>query len=154
MSKNEWKYVATVEANLDSRLPLVPCLAPEMGQVILNLVVNAAQAITEAKTRYKKSDLGHIRVSTRQLGKFAEIRIQDTGTGLAQDIGDKIFDPFFTTKDVGVGTGQGLTIARSIVVDKHGGTIDFESVVGEGTTFIVCLPLEVEETTKPDSDLH
>ena len=72
---------------------------------------------------------------------FAEVRISDTGKGIPEDIKSKIFDPFFTTKDVGKGTGQGLAIARSVIVDKHGGTIDIETELGKGTTFIIRLPI-------------
>jgi signal transduction histidine kinase len=80
-------------------------------------------------------------VSTRQVGDWAEIRIRDTGTGIPEKARDHIFDPFFTTKGVGKGTGQGLAIARSVVVDKHGGTLSFETEMGKGTTFIIRLPL-------------
>ncbi len=85
---------------------------------------------------------GTITVRTRRDGDWAEIRIGDSGTGIPEDIRSRIFDPFFTTKGIGKGTGQGLAIARSVVVDKHGGTIGFESEVGKGTTFIVRLPIE------------
>lgn len=71
---------------------------------------------------------------------WAELVIEDTGGGIPEDIQSRIFDPFFTTKDIGKGTGQGLAIARSIVVDKHQGTISFRSVMGKGTTFTVRVP--------------
>jgi signal transduction histidine kinase len=83
---------------------------------------------------------GTIRISTRLDGAWAEIRISDTGTGIPEEIRERIFDPFFTTKEVGKGTGQGLTIARSVIVDKHGGTLAFETEMGRGTTFIIRLP--------------
>lgn len=85
---------------------------------------------------------GVIKISTRQDGPWVEIRISDTGTGIPEKIRHRIFDPFFTTKDVGKGTGQGLAIARSVVVDKHGGTLNFESEMGRGTTFIIRLPAD------------
>ncbi|MEK9141444.1 MAG: ATP-binding protein, partial [Nitrospirota bacterium] len=75
----------------------------------------------------------------------AEIRITDTGTGIPESIRHRVFDPFFTTKEVGKGTGQGLAIARSVVVDKHHGTITFETLAGKGTTFIIRLPLHEPE---------
>ena len=84
---------------------------------------------------------GSIRISTRTDAEFAEIRVNDTGAGIPAAIRDKVFDPFFTTKAVGKGTGQGLAIAHSVIVQKHRGTINFESELGKGTTFIIRLPL-------------
>jgi signal transduction histidine kinase len=84
---------------------------------------------------------GKIRVATRVLGDQVEISIGDTGKGIPVDVRARIFDPFFTTKEVGKGTGQGLAIARTVVVDKHGGTLHFETEVGVGTTFFIRLPI-------------
>jgi len=106
----------------------------------LNLVVNAAHAIAGVIGDGSKGK-GTITVSTRRDGDWVEVRVQDTGGGIPENVRDRIFTPFFTTKPVGKGTGQGLAIARSVVVDKHGGTIRFESEVGKGTTFIVRLPI-------------
>ncbi len=141
VAKNEWKYVAEMETDFDPALPPVPCLPGELNQVILNMIINAAHAISDAIGDGSKGK-GTIRISTRRAGEWAEIRISDTGTGIPEAIRDRIFDPFFTTKEVGKGTGQGLAIARSMIVDKHGGTIDFETQEGKGTTFIIRLPLE------------
>ena len=141
VSRNEWKYVADVETDLDPDLPMVPCLAGDINQVFLNLLVNSAHAI-EAAMGGKNNGKGKIRVATRKRNGWAEITITDTGTGIPESIRDRIFDPFFTTKEVGKGTGQGLSIAYNIVVEKHGGIIDFESTEGEGTTFMVRLPLK------------
>ena len=85
---------------------------------------------------------GVIKIATRLTGNAAEIRISDTGPGIPENIRSRIFDPFFTTKEVGKGTGQGLAIARSVIVDKHQGTIDCETELGKGSTFIICLPLD------------
>ena len=85
---------------------------------------------------------GLIHIRTRWVGGFAEIRISDTGCGIPEAVRSKIFDPFFTTKPVGQGTGQGLAIAHSVIVQKHRGLITFESESGEGTTFVIKLPLE------------
>jgi PAS domain S-box-containing protein len=141
VARNEWKYVADMETDYDPALPSVPALPGEINQVILNLIVNAAHAIADvaAKGGEKK---GKIRIQTRNVGEWAEIRIQDTGTGIPQKAQARIFDPFFTTKAVGKGTGQGLAIAHSVVVDKHDGTIHFETEEGKGTTFIIRLPYE------------
>ncbi|MGD0799691.1 MAG: PAS domain S-box protein [Terracidiphilus sp.] len=139
VARSEWKYVADMETEFDPALPLVSCLPGEFNQVILNLIVNAAHAIAEV-TNKEGSGKGKIKVQTRHCLEWAEIRLQDSGSGIPGNIRARIFDPFFTTKEIGKGTGQGLTIARSIVVDKHGGTIHFESEEGKGTTFIIRLP--------------
>jgi two-component system, NtrC family, sensor kinase len=140
ITRNEWKYVADVVRDFDRGLPPVPCLPGEFNQVILNLVVNAAHAIADVVDQGRNGK-GVITVSTRKEGPWAVVRVEDTGGGIADAIREKIFEPFFTTKEVGKGTGQGLTIARSVIVGKHGGKIDFESTTGKGTTFIIHLPL-------------
>jgi len=141
VARNEWKYVAEMETDLDPDLPLVPCLRGEFNQVILNILVNGAQAIEEALGGEKERK-GKITVRTRRDGDWAEIRISDTGNGIPKDVQTRIFDPFFTTKDVGKGTGQGLTISHAVIVEKHQGTISFETEDGKGTTFIIRLPLK------------
>jgi PAS domain S-box-containing protein len=139
VARNEWKYVAEVVTDLDPSLPLVPCHSGDFNQVILNLLTNGAHAIaTKVKETGEKGTIG---VQTRRVDGWAEIRVRDTGTGIPPEIQSKIFDPFFTTKEVGKGTGQGLAISHSVVVDKHGGSISFETEVGRGTEFIVRLPL-------------
>ena len=109
------------------------------NQVFLNLIINAAHAIAD-KQAGNSTEKGTITVSTRSDGDWVEIRVADTGTGIPEEHRTKVFDPFFTTKKVGRGTGQGLAIARSVIVDKHGGTLTFDTEVGRGTTFIVRLP--------------
>jgi PAS domain S-box-containing protein len=150
ISRNEWKYVADMQTDLDPALPPVPCLANDFNQVILNVVVNAAHAIAPVIGNGAQGK-GTIAVSTRREGEWAEIRIRDTGTGIPAEIRQKIFDPFFTTKEVGKGTGQGLSIAHYIVVKKHGGTITFETETGRGTTFIIRLPLHDSAAAPQDS---
>jgi len=144
VSRNEWKYVANVDTELDDGLPPVCCLPGELNQVFLNLIVNAAHAIGDV-VREGVGRKGKIVVSTRRAGDWAEIRIADTGSGIPEDIRERVFDPFFTTKDVGRGTGQGLAIARNVVVDRHGGTLTFESKTGVGTTFLIRLPIQARE---------
>lgn len=141
VARNEWKYVADLKINLDPSLPLVPCLVGEFNQVVLNMIVNATHAIADVVKG--TTEKGTITISTQQAGDRIEVRIADTGAGIPDAIRSKIFDPFFTTKEVGKGTGQGLAIARSVVVDKHQGTITFDSRVGKGTTFIIHLPVSV-----------
>ena len=140
VSRNEWKYVATMEVDLDSTLPLVPCYPAELNQALLNLIVNAAHACAERKGH--SSDLGKITVSTRCDQAGVEIRVADNGNGIPEQVREKIFEPFFTTKPVGKGTGQGLSIVYAVIVEKHGGTIHVETEVGHGTTFIIRLPLQ------------
>ncbi|MHB8901991.1 MAG: sensor histidine kinase [Thermoguttaceae bacterium] len=140
VSQNEWKYVAELVTDFAADLPSVPCLPNEFSQVILNLVVNAAQAIADV-VGDGSTCKGRITVRTRRDGDWAELRIEDTGTGIPKHIRANVFDHFFTTKEVGKGTGQGLTIAHSIVTKRHSGTLAFETEVGRGTTFIIRLPI-------------
>jgi signal transduction histidine kinase len=139
VARNEWKYVADVETKFDSSLPPISCQPGEFNQVILNLIVNAAHAISDVveKGGPKK---GTIQVQTLNFPDWVEVRIGDTGSGIPEKVRARIFDPFFTTKEIGKGTGQGLAIARSVVVDKHGGSIQFETKEGKGTTFVIRLP--------------
>ena len=141
VARNEWKYVADMETQFDSSLPPVPCHTGEINQVVLNLIVNAAHAIGDA-ARQGGRQRGIITIETHRCVEWAEIRIKDTGTGIPEEVRTRVFDPFFTTKEVGKGTGQGLAIARSVVVDKHGGSLQFETEEGTGTTFIVRLPYD------------
>jgi PAS domain S-box-containing protein len=140
VSRNEWKYFAEIQLDLDPDLPKVVCLASEINQVLLNLIVNASHAIADVVRGTENK--GSITIRSRLDTDHVLLQVTDTGAGIPEAIRTRIFDPFFTTKEVGKGTGQGLAIARSVVVDKHGGTIDVESTVGVGTTFNVRLPLE------------
>ncbi|HEV3344856.1 MAG TPA: ATP-binding protein [Pirellulales bacterium] len=152
VARNEWKYIADVVTELDESLPPVPCLPGEINQVVLNLVVNAAHAIGDVVSAGKRSK-GEIRVATRLDGDFVEIRVADNGTGIPPEVQGKIFDPFFSTKGVGKGTGQGLAISHAVVVEKHGGTITFETEAGHGTTFVVRLPLHTtDEAERASAD--
>jgi PAS domain S-box-containing protein len=141
VAKNEWKYVADLVLELAADLPPVMCYPSELSQVVLNHVVNAAHAIGDV-VGSKGAAKGLIKIATRVEGKNAVIEITDTGGGIPSAIRHKIFDPFFTTKGIGKGTGQGLAIAHRIVVEHHGGTIDFESELGRGTRFMLRLPIE------------
>jgi PAS domain S-box-containing protein len=138
VARNELKYAAEVETEL-GELPPVLCYLGDLNQVFLNLLVNAAHAIADKVGG--SGEKGCIRVRTAQEEDSVVIAISDTGSGIAEEIRGKIFDPFFTTKEVGRGTGQGLAIARAIVVEKHGGTLDFETEPGHGTTFFIRLPV-------------
>jgi two-component system, NtrC family, sensor kinase len=138
VAHNEYKLIAEVDTDFGD-LPSVPCFLGEINQVILNLLVNAAHAISDVVK--DSGHLGKLNVRTRLDGNEVEISISDTGTGIPESARDKIFDPFFTTKEVGKGTGQGLAIARSVIVNKHGGTLRFETECGKGTTFFIRLPI-------------
>ncbi len=137
IAHNEYKYCARVETTF-AELPPLMCNVGGLNQVFLNLIVNAAHAISETD---KDATEGTISISTALSGEHAVICIADNGCGIPADNLEKVFDPFFTTKPVGRGIGQGLAIARSIVVEKHGGHIDVESVVGSGTRFVLRLPM-------------
>ena len=139
VARNEYKYVAEVQTDLGD-LPHIMCLGGDMNQVFLNLVINAAHAIAEVVEEGKEK--GRISIRTAKADdKTVLIAVSDTGCGIPEEIRQRVFDPFFTTKDVGHGSGQGLYIARSVVVDKHGGSLMVESEVGRGTTFKILLPI-------------
>lgn len=137
LTTGEWKYVARFEPQFDPDLPEIWCLPTEFSQVMVNLIVNAAHAISEKGVQGE----GKIVISTKNLGNCIEIRVEDNGGGIPQEIAHRLFEPFFTTKKFGTGTGQGLFISRSIIVQKLGGTLTFDSTPGTGTTFIIKLPV-------------
>lgn len=137
IARNEWKYVAEVVTQFDPSLPPVSCFVGEFNQVILNLIVNAADAIRETVA---KSQKGKITITTCQKGDLVEVSVSDSGGGIPQEIRSRIFEPFFTTKEVGKGSGQGLALAHAVIVKKHAGKIWFESELGKGTTFFLQLP--------------
>lgn len=143
--RNEWKYVATTKTHLDPDLPLVPCHLGDFNQVIVNLVVNAAHAIADVVAKAPETK-GVITVSTQLLKDWVEIRVADTGTGIPEKARPHLFTPFFTTKTVGKGSGQGLALAHSIIIDRHKGTLHFETELGRGTTFIIRIPLTAPES--------
>ena len=149
VASNEWKYVASMETDFDQTLAAVPCFPGPFNQVILNILVNASHAIADTLT--EENSLGLIKVSTMSVRDVAEIRIADSGDGMPDHVKEKIFDPFFTTKEVGKGTGQGLSIAHDVIVNKHGGSIEVESEPGQGTTFVIRLPQSGETVVAADA---
>lgn len=136
IATNELKYNTQVVRNYNT-LPQILCYPQQLNQVFLNILINAAQSIEER---------GEIRIETRCLGECVEIRFSDNGCGISPEKVSKIFDPFFTTKPVGKGTGLGLNVAHNII-QKHHGTINVESQPGQGTTFIIRIPVN-----PPNSD--
>ena len=139
VATNEFKYVADVETDFGD-LPPVTCDAGDINQVFLNLIVDAAHATADAMAL--TGERGTIRIATACQKDTVTVTVADTGTGFPDDIRGRIFDPFFTTKAVGFGTGQGLAIVHSVVVEKHAGAISVESEAGRGATFTVALPIE------------
>jgi PAS domain S-box-containing protein len=150
VSRNVWRHAAEIDRRLDPALPMVSCHAGEMNQVFLNLIVNAAQAIEASG----KPLPGRITLTTRARRGAVEIRVSDTGSGIADDIREKVFDPFFTTKEAGKGTGLGLAICRDVVVAKHGGTISVGGQVGQGTDFVLTLPLGGDDAPMADDEIR
>ncbi len=136
VSHNHWKYVSNLKMDLDENLPAILGYVGDINQVLLNLVVNAAQAIEEKGA----DDLGNINIKTTLEGELVSVEVSDTGCGIPKANLEKIYDPFFTTKEVGKGTGQGLAIIHNIVVNKHGGHIAVSSEEGQGTTFTLQFP--------------
>lgn len=139
VTRNRWKFVADVRLLLSPDLPTVPCRAAELSQVLVNMIVNSADAIREPEPGCELQGL--ITISTSRRDNHAVIVVQDNGSGIPAHVVDRIFDPFFTTKAVGKGTGQGLAIAHDIVVNRHQGNLRVESEPGKGTTFYIELPL-------------
>jgi signal transduction histidine kinase len=145
VTRHQITEVADLSLEL-AELPPVRCNIADLNQVFLNLVVNAADAIEETGRR------GRITVATLLDGDDVVVRFSDTGCGIPDEVRSKIFDPFFTTKDVGRGSGQGLPLVRGVVQEGHGGSVSVDSVVGQGTTFTVRVPLHGlprQETPEP-----
>ncbi len=137
---NEVKYKADVVKDY-GEIPDIECLPSQINQVVMNMVVNAAHAISN-------SQRGTITIRTRPEGENITLEISDTGGGISKENLSRIFDPFFTTKPVGQGTGLGLSLSYGII-QKHHGRIDVDSEMGKGTRFRICLPIrhtpDVEE---------
>lgn len=136
--RNEYKYVADVVLDL-AELPPVTCNVGEINQVLLNLIVNAAQALQE--TVAETDERGTIEVSSRAEAGAVTVSIADNGPGIPAEIQHRIYEPFFTTKEVGKGTGQGLALVRA-TVERHDGSLECISTPGSGTTFTIRLPVE------------
>jgi signal transduction histidine kinase len=137
LTRNQWKYVAEVVTEYGPLPDTVFCSQGECTQLLVNLILNAAQAIASGP-----AGKGVITVRARRADPYCVIEVCDSGPGIPIDIQGRVFEPFFTTKPVGQGTGQGLPLSRAIV-QRHGGAISFTSEPGQGTTFVVRLPLTV-----------
>ncbi|HRD92679.1 MAG TPA: ATP-binding protein [Accumulibacter sp.] len=138
---NEVKYKARVEKNY-GKLPTVECLAAQLNQVFMNLIINAAQSLDQAK------GMGTITLSTGHQDDWVWVEVQDTGRGMSEDVKRRIFEPFFTTKPVGQGTGLGMSVSYNIV-QKHHGRIELDSTPGQGTRFRVWVPVRQTAEAAP-----
>jgi two-component system NtrC family sensor kinase len=136
LARCEYRHDAELVLDL-GELPLVPGNADELGSAIVNLLVNAAQAVHARRT----GTMGRITITSRATPDLVTIDVADTGTGIAPEDRERVFEPFFTTKAIGEGTGQGLAIARATIVDGHHGTLTFDSELGRGTVFHLRLPV-------------
>jgi signal transduction histidine kinase len=133
--KHETQFVAEIDKQIESPLYLL-CNKGEIGQVMLNILLNAIQAVRS----FNKKSLGKISIKAYSSDECVICRISDDGPGIQDEHLSRIFDPFFTTKDVGSGVGLGLSVAYDIVVKKHGGELVVDSEVGKGTSFTMKLP--------------
>ena len=140
VARNEWRYIAELEMKFDDNLPQIMCIRDELNQAFLNVIVNAAHAIEDSKTNAEQQN-GKIVITVSKHESDIIIKITDNGKGMPAEVRERIFDPFFTTKTVGQGTGQGLSLAYSVIVDQHNGEIDAHSELGVGTTFVISLPI-------------
>lgn len=145
VARGELRDVATVRTEL-APLPEVTCAIGDLNQVFLNLLINAADAIVDRATH---DTPGEIVVRSRADDDTVVIEVGDTGVGIPEHLLDRIFEPFFTTKAVGRGSGQGLALARTIVVDGHGGSIEVHSTPGHGSTFTLRIPVAGRRSTTP-----
>lgn len=139
VTTNQWRYVAELKTEIDDTLPPLMVNSGELGQVLVNLIINAADAITERRDHGDPSD-GLITLTACQDEKSVYIIITDNGTGMPEEVRKRIFDPFYTTKEIGKGTGQGLSISRAIICKNHSGNLAVDSKPGEGTRFVIELP--------------
>lgn len=145
VAANEYKYVAEVDLRL-GELPMVECHISDLNQVLLNLIVNAAHAIEEV---LPEGDRGTLRIETSEADGMVSIAVDDSGPGIPANIRDRVYDPFFTTKEVGKGSGQGLAIAHSIVVERHSGKIKIEDSELGGARFLIELPTSAKTAETP-----
>jgi PAS domain S-box-containing protein len=148
VSSNHWRSHCTIQTKLAPDLPEVLCHPAEINQVILNLLVNACDAIAEKMDRQgivadpeRLHQEGIIEFKTWREGNSVKLSVRDTGIGIKPENLERIYTLFYTTKAVGKGTGQGLAIVHSIVVEQHGGSIDVASEPGKGTTFTITIPI-------------
>lgn len=144
VTRNRWKRVCLIDAHLPPDGLDIVCNSTEIGQVILNLILNAVHAIEEKAASSDSDYQGKITIQTKTADNLLYLQLSDNGIGIPANLHERIFEPFFTTKDVGVGTGQGLAIAHKIIVQHHKGKILLDSIEGQYTTFTIVLPLTID----------
>ncbi len=144
VSKNEWKYVAVLEKRYASDLPKIPVFVDGIKQVLLNLIVNAAHAISE-KSPAQDDSQDRIEINVAHTEEWLVLAVDDKGPGVPPHLVSRVFDPFFTTKAPGVGTGQGLAICKRIIVEQHGGRFEYQTSYLGGASFRIDLPLVAPE---------
>ncbi|MDX1741239.1 MAG: HAMP domain-containing sensor histidine kinase, partial [Rhodothermales bacterium] len=132
-------FNAAFESDYDDAVGMVSVVPQELSRVFVNLLNNALDALQGHKANHPDFD-PIVSISTRRAGDLVEIRIQDNGPGIPEEIRYRIFEPFFTTKPMGSGTGLGLSLAYEIVTTGHGGTLTLESDTDSGATFVITLP--------------
>jgi signal transduction histidine kinase len=140
VTRSAWRYAAELRLELCQPPPIVSGYRQELGQVLINLIVNAAHAVEERNASESDRGLGKIVIRTRANANDVEIEVGDDGAGIPEAVRDRIMTPFFTTKPAGKGTGQGLPLAQRVIVERHRGRLSFETEVGVGTTFHIVLP--------------
>jgi len=140
VTRNAWRYQAELVLELSEDLPTVVGYPQALGQVLINLIVNAADAIESRASGVPGGYVGRLAIRSRCRGDILELEVEDNGAGIPEAIRQKVMEPFFTTKAMGKGTGQGLALAYSTIVTQHSGKLFFSSEVGRGTTFFIQLP--------------
>jgi PAS domain S-box-containing protein len=138
VTRHEWESIAEMDLRVDDDLPAIRCYAAELNQAILQVLANAFDAIRARES----ARLGRVLLEARRNEGSITLAVEDDGVGITEENQSRVFEPFFTTKGVGEGTGQGLTLARSIVHDMHGGEIEITSRPGYGTRVSIDLPLD------------
>nr|WP_241735756.1 ATP-binding protein [Aquisalinus flavus] len=149
ISRNQQKNIATISLQLDETLPQVPCRRSQIQQALLNLVLNAIDAVAETQ-----SGSGEIAIRTCHDDEQVHLFISDTGNGIPPALRERVFDPFFTTKPVGKGTGQGLALAQDYIVTGHQGRLSLVEIEGYATTFRISLPLRAPDMNLSDQEVE
>ena len=142
MRAKDTTFNVSLERDYAEELPLVPMVPQDVSRVFLNIISNACYAANKKRESAGDDYSPTVTVTTRAAGEMIEVLISDNGTGIPKDIVDKVFNPFFTTNPPNEGTGLGLSITYDIVVEGHGGTLDLDTTEGEGTTFLIKLPIQ------------
>jgi len=136
-------FNATLHTDFDTNIGKIPIMPQDIGRVLLNLYNNAFYAVAEKKQQFPEGYEPEVSVRSKRMGDKIEISVKDNGNGIPQKVLDKIFQPFFTTKPTGQGTGLGLSLSYDIV-KAHGGELSVETQEGEGSEFVISLPIKLE----------